>query len=265
MNQFRPLSPDAARATLPLARQLFRPQNPRYHSSMPSDDDRSRDRLRRKSLYSLAAWMLILGVIMFGTAGFGWQRGWIFFLIFWIYTIVSTIYLWRANPEIFVARSKIHQGTKPLDNVFMVLLGVSLIAIFVVASLDARYAWSSVSNGVLILGYGLFTLGYAMSIWVFAVNRFAEPSVRIQSDRGHHVVSTGPYAIVRHPLYTASIILFVGISLAMGSYWALVPVAVGGAVLIARTLFEERILQNELSGYREYTSRVRFRLIPGIW
>jgi protein-S-isoprenylcysteine O-methyltransferase Ste14 len=147
----------------------------------------------------------------------------------------------------------------------MVLLGVSLFAIFVVAPLDARHAWSSVSNAMVILGYVLFTLGYAMSIWVYAVNKFAEPSVRIQSDRGHQVVSTGPYAIVRHPLYTASTILFVGMSLAMGSYWALVPVAIGVAVLIIRTLFEDRILQNELPGYREYTSRVRSRLIPGLW
>jgi protein-S-isoprenylcysteine O-methyltransferase Ste14 len=147
----------------------------------------------------------------------------------------------------------------------MVLLVVSLFAIFIVASLDARLAWSSAPNAVVILGHVLFTLGYATSIWVFAVNKFAEPSVRIQSDRGHQVVSTGPYAIVRHPLYTASIMLFIGMALAMGSYWALVPAAVGAAVLIVRTFFEDRVLQNELQGYREYTSRVRSRLIPGLW
>jgi protein-S-isoprenylcysteine O-methyltransferase Ste14 len=232
---------------------------------MASDDDRSRARLLRKSLYSLAVWMLILGAMMFGIAGFGWHQGWIFFLVFWLYTIVSAIYLWRVNPEIFVARSKIHRGTKPLDKVFMALLFASLFAIFVVASLDARYAWSSVSNAIVIVGYALFTFGYAMSIWVYAVNKFAEPSVRIQSDRGHQVVDTGPYAIVRHPLYTASTILFVGMALAMGSCWALIPVAIGVAVLIIRTSFEDRILQNELPGYREYTSQVRSRLLPGLW
>jgi protein-S-isoprenylcysteine O-methyltransferase Ste14 len=178
---------------------------------------------------------------------------------------LSTAYLWRVNPEIYVARGKIHRGTKPLDKVFMSLLAVSLFAVFVVAALDARHAWSSVSNEMLIFGYVLFTLGYTMSIWVFAVNKFAEPSVRIQSDRGHQVISTGPYAFIRHPLYTASIILFAGMALAMGSYWALVPVAIGVAVLIVRTSFEDRILQNELPGYREYTSQVRFRLIPGLW
>jgi protein-S-isoprenylcysteine O-methyltransferase Ste14 len=232
---------------------------------MTTDNHRSRARLLRKSICQLAAWILILGAIMFGIAGFGWRRGCVFFLVFWTYTIVSTAYLWRVNPEIYVARGKIHQGTKPLDKVFMALLAISLFAIFIVASLDARYAWSSVSNAMVILGYVLFTLGYAMSIWVFAVNKFAEPSVRIQSDRGHQVVNTGPYAIVRHPLYTASTILFAGMALAMGSYWALVPVAVGVAVLIVRTSFEDRILQNELPGYREYASQVRSRLIPGLW
>jgi protein-S-isoprenylcysteine O-methyltransferase Ste14 len=232
---------------------------------MASAVDRAHARPLRQSMYLLVAWILILGVIMFGTAGIGWLRGWIFFLVFWIYTIVSAIYLWRVNPEIYVARSKIHKGTKPLDKVFMVLLLASLIAIFVVAALDTRYAWSAVANTLVVLGYVLFTLGFAMSIWVYAVNKFAEPSIRIQTDRGHQMVNTGPYAIVRHPLYTASIILFVGMALAMGSYWALVPVTVGVAVLIVRTFFEDRVLQIELSGYREYTSQVRSRLIPGLW
>jgi protein-S-isoprenylcysteine O-methyltransferase Ste14 len=232
---------------------------------MAFDDDRSRHRLLQQSMYSLAAWILILGMIMFGIAGFGWLQGWIVLLVFSVYTMVSAVYLRRVNPEIFYARSKIHKGTKRLDKVFMILLVVPLFAIFVVAALDARYAWSSISNGMVILGYVLFTLGFAMSTWVFAVNKFAEPSVRIQTDRGHQVVSTGPYAIVRHPLYTACFILFVGMALAMGSCWAFIPIALVAAVLIARTSFEDRTLQEELPGYREYASRVRSRLIPGLW
>jgi len=108
-------------------------------------------------------------------------------------------------------------------------------------------------------------LGFVATTWVYAVNKFAEPSVRIQSERGQAVVDTGPYAIVRHPLYAASIVLFVGMALAMGSYWALIPAAFGFAVIVVRIVLEDRLLQIELTGYREYASRVRFRLIPGVW
>jgi protein-S-isoprenylcysteine O-methyltransferase Ste14 len=100
---------------------------------------------------------------------------------------------------------------------------------------------------------------------VYSVNPFAEPSVRIQWDRGHRVVDTGPYAIVRHPLYAASSFLVAGMPLAMGSYWALVPVAAGALVLIVRTVLEDRVLRDELPGYRDYASRVRSRLVPGVW
>ncbi len=100
---------------------------------------------------------------------------------------------------------------------------------------------------------------------MYAVNKFAEPSVRIQSDRGHRVVDTGPYAIVRHPLYLAGIFTVVGMALALGSYRALIPVAVGVVVILVRTGLEDRMLRNELEGYKDYASRVRYRLIPGVW
>ncbi len=90
-------------------------------------------------------------------------------------------------------------------------------------------------------------------------------SVRIQTERGHQVVDTGPYAFVRHPFYVASFPLFVGMPLALGSYWALIPAAVTGIALVMRTALEDRTLQNELPGYKEYASRVRYRLIPGVW
>jgi protein-S-isoprenylcysteine O-methyltransferase Ste14 len=247
------------------SRKPFHLRAPRYDCGMEADDDETRRRLLRKSMFLFAVTALILAVIMFLPAGIGWRRGWLFLLVFCTYTFVSAAYLWRVNPDIFVARSKVHQGTKSWDKVLMPLLLASLLAIFVTAAFDARYAWSSVSTNMVILGYILFTLGFAASTWVYAVNKFAEPSVRIQSERGHKVIDTGPYAIVRHPLYAASIVLFVGMALAMGSYWALVPVAVGTLVLIVRTILEDRMLQNELDGYKDYASRVRYRLVPGIW
>jgi protein-S-isoprenylcysteine O-methyltransferase Ste14 len=237
----------------------------RYHCCMTVNDDNSRRRILRGSTFSLAGMVLFLAIIMFLTAGIGWRRGWLFLLVFSVFMVLSAAYLWRANPDIFVARSKIHQGTKSWDKVMLVLILASFFAIFVIAGLDARYGWSSVPPWLMVLGYVLFALGFAMSTWVYAVNKFAEPTVRIQFERGHKVIDTGPYAIVRHPLYAASFLLIAGMPLAMGSYWALVPVVVGILVIVVRIVLEDHVLQNELNGYKDYASRVRYRLIPGIW
>jgi protein-S-isoprenylcysteine O-methyltransferase Ste14 len=232
---------------------------------MGAENDDARRGMFGKSMLLLAVFVGIVGALMFVPAGVGWRQGWLFFGVFWAFTILSAVYLWRVNPEIYVARSKIHKGTKSWDKVLMIVLLVSLLAIFLVASLDARYGWSSVSAPLVVVGYVLFTLGFVVSTWVYAVNKFAEPSVRIQPDRGQEVVDTGPYAIVRHPLYAASIVLFVGMALATRSYWALVPVGFALLVIIVRIILEDRLLQDELAGYKEYASRVRYRLVPGIW
>jgi protein-S-isoprenylcysteine O-methyltransferase Ste14 len=118
---------------------------------------------------------------------------------------------------------------------------------------------------VIVVGYILLTIGMVGSVWVYGVNKFAEPGVRIQTDRGHKVVDTGPYAIVRHPLYATAILIFGGFALPLGSYWALVPAAVASVVLVIRTALEDRTLQDELPGYKDYAQRVRSRLIPGVW
>ncbi len=108
-------------------------------------------------------------------------------------------------------------------------------------------------------------LSLAWTVWVLSVNKFAEPSVRIQTERGQKVVDTGPYDVVRHPLYATALFLCGGIPLALGSFWALTPAAIAVVVLIVRTALEDRMLHNELDGYKEYVSRVRYRLIPGVW
>jgi protein-S-isoprenylcysteine O-methyltransferase Ste14 len=232
---------------------------------MATDSPNSRAILLRRGAFSLAAIFLFLAALMFAPAGIAWRKGWVFLLVFLGFTLLSCLYLWRTNPEIFIARSKVHAGTKSWDKVLLVPILGCFFAIFAVAGFDARYGWSSMPLGLVVLGYALFSFGYVMSDWVYAVNKFAEPSVRIQSDRGQKLVDTGPYAMVRHPLYVASFFLVVGIPLALGSYYALIPVGVGILAIVVRTALEDRVLQNELEGYREYASRVRYRLIPGVW
>jgi len=219
----------------------------------------------RRSLVSLVVYLLVLGLALFVPAGIEWWQGWLFFAVFLLQIALAALYLWLKNPDIFVARSKIHAGTKPWDKVVVPFLISSLMAIFPVAGLDHRFQWSSVPIWLILLGYGLVTLGMLGSVWVEAVNKFAEPSVRIQMERGHAVVDAGPYRFVRHPMYATAFFLFFGFALALRSLWAFVPAAVASLILILRTALEDRTLRNELPGYKEYSSRVRYRLVPGVW
>lgn len=232
---------------------------------MSIDKNKGHSRLLLRATASTVGFFLALAALLFLPAGIGWWKGWLFFGVFLALMGLSAGYLWRKNPEIFAARSKVHAGTKSWDKVILVLILTSFFAVFAVAAFDARQGWSAAPEWSVVLGYILLTGGFALSTWVYAVNKFAEPSVRIQSDRGQTVVDTGPYAIVRHPLYLFSTFLMVGLALALGSYWALAPVAVGFVVIVVRTVLEDRMLQDELEGYKDYATRVRYRLIPGVW
>jgi protein-S-isoprenylcysteine O-methyltransferase Ste14 len=218
-----------------------------------------------RGFLSLGGFILFMAGAMFVPAGIGWTNGWIFLLVFVLQTAMACLYLWRKNPDIFVARSRVHAGTKGWDKVVVVFLVLSFLAMFPVAGLDSRYDWSSVPLWVIVLGYVLLSLGMIGSVWAYSVNKFAEPGVRIQTERGHKVIDTGPYARVRHPIYVGGFLLVIGIALALGSLWALIPVAVALPTLVVRTAFEDRLLQDELAGYKEYASRVRYRLVPWVW
>jgi protein-S-isoprenylcysteine O-methyltransferase Ste14 len=220
-----------------------------------------------RAVLSLAAFNLLLGIVLFLSAGdIRWVAGWVFLAVFTVLTGPSIAYLWRVNPDIFVARSKIHEGTKAWDKVILSLLVIAFFAIFPLAALDAaRFHWSTCPLWVMVVGYLMMTVGYLGSIWVYATNKFAEPSVRIQTERRQTVVTNGPYKIVRHPLYMWSFFFVLGLPLALGSYWATIPGLIMTIILVVRTALEDRTLQAELQGYKEYAKRVRYRLIPGIW
>ena len=219
----------------------------------------------RRAILSLVVFVLLLTLVIFVPAGIGWTKGWVFLLVFLPQRAMATIYLWRKNPDIVIARSKFHAGTKGWDKVVLFFLILSLAATFLTAGLDSRFHWSSVPFWLVVLGYALFSIGTVGSAWVQSVNKFAERGVRIQTERGHKVIDTGPYAIVRHPFYVALFFWYGGIPLALGSFWALIPAAIAALVLIVRMAVEDRTLEKELEGYKEYASRVRYRLIPGVW
>ncbi|HEX5078804.1 MAG TPA: isoprenylcysteine carboxylmethyltransferase family protein [Geminicoccaceae bacterium] len=219
----------------------------------------------RIAAYLLAA-VLSSALLLFVPAGtLAWWKGWQFLLIFFVGMTVAALWLWRVNPEIYAARRRVHPGTKRWDIILLCLLLPAVVAILPVAALDARFRWHPLPVWASVLGDALLLAGIGITAWAQAVNRFFEPGVRIQTDRGHRVVDTGPYAVVRHPGYVGACLLCAGAALSLGSLWALVPAGLCASLLVFRTRWEDQTLQAELAGYRDYARRVRFRLIPGLW
>ncbi len=203
---------------------------------------------------------------MFLPAGtWAWAKGWLFIGVFLGTLAVVGLFLWRVNPEVVVARSGFHEGTKRWDKILLALFFPAVYAIVPVAALDERFRWCPLPWWACGIGYALFLAGMGMVTWAEAVNKFFEVTVRIQTDRGQKVIDTGPYAVMRHPGYVAGTLFCVGAALCLGSLWALVPAGLASALLILRTRWEDQTLQAELQGYKEYTQRVRYRLIPGVW
>src|SRR5262245_35556780 len=196
-----------------------------------------------------------------------WTRGWLFVFVIVVASILSTFYLRRVNPDVIAGRFSRHKGTKPWDLTLGVMIGLpTLLAIPIVAALDdGRYHWLPVPWWGCVLGYILVIIGMVGLIWAESVNKFFEPCVRVQTDRGHRVIDTGPYALVRHPGYVSAFLAYIGMPLALGSLWALIPAVLACWLLVLRTVLEDRILREELAGYEEYAHRVPYRLIPGVW
>lgn len=218
-------------------------------------------------LFSLAWWLAIMIAAMFGTAGtWDWPRGWVFFGVYCALTAICCAWLWVTNPEIFAARRKIQKGTKGWDVVVTSLIVITFATLMIVPALDdGRYHWAPQPDWVVWLGYALFAPGFMGFAWAQSVNRNFEASVRIQTDRGHQVITTGPYAVVRHPGYAFALLMLAGMPLSMGSLYGLIPAGALFLLVLIRTLGEDATLKAELPGYADYAARVRQRWIPGVW
>ena len=195
-------------------------------------------------------------------------RSWLLFGVSFVHFVGSTLALARYDPELLVQRLTVRrEGSKAWDEVLMRagnLTGMLLVP--AVAGLDVgRYRWSSLGVYYALLGLVLMVASSILLNWAMIENPHFEPTVRIQEDRGHRVVSSGPYGFVRHPGYLSGILWMSAIPLIVGSLYAFVPVALYGALMVLRTHLEDRTLHEELAGYPEYAERVRYRLLPGIW
>ncbi|MBX5220052.1 isoprenylcysteine carboxylmethyltransferase family protein [Rhizobium sp. NLR8a] len=219
------------------------------------------------SLGSLAITVAVMIVALFWPAGtFAWPRGWIFLGLFVALTAIALVWIWRTNPELFAARSRYQKGTKRWDAVVATLTIILFAAILPVGAFDdGRFHWAPQPWWVVVLGYLVMSAGYLGLTWAQSVNRHFEPTVRIQTDRDHKVIDSGPYAVIRHPGYATAILLATGTALSLASIYALIPVGLLVVVLFGRTLGEEAELRKGLEGYAEYMERVRWRWIPGVW
>ena len=200
---------------------------------------------------------------------FSWWQAWVFFVLFVTAGIGGRIWAEHRHPGILVERFKYlkAQDVKSWDKVIAPLMALSLsFPIVIVAGLDHHFAWSPpFPIWMNLLGLVLTTFGYAFAAWALIENRFFSSLVRIQKDREHEVCNSGPYRIVRHPGYAGNILALPGIVLALGSVWTLIPVVIAIIIAVIRTELEDRTLQEELKGYKEYVQRVQYRLIPGIY
>lgn len=197
-----------------------------------------------------------------------WWEAWVYAIICILGFAISRALAARHHPDMIAERARFMRlaDAKPWDKLLAPLVGIGGNLIPLVAGLDALFTRSFTFNmPVKILSLVFLLAGYALGSYALIENRFFSGMVRIQSDRGHHVVSSGPYRWMRHPGYAGGLLSFLATPFFLDSRWALLPAVFLTIVLVIRTGLEDRTLQDELEGYRDYATRVRYRLLPGVW
>jgi protein-S-isoprenylcysteine O-methyltransferase Ste14 len=217
----------------------------------------------KRAISSIFVAALTTALILFLPAGtiYYWQ-GWVFILLFLVPMALITLYLFRRSPELLKRRLDVKEK-KPKQGIIAKMFYISVSLVFLISGLDKRYSWSSVSTSLVIVSDILFLAGYYFLFLVFKENKYLAHTVVVEKDQ--QVVTTGPYSIVRHPMYLAELIMFVFAPIGLGSYWAIAANILLIMVLVARILTEEQVLLQELKGYNDYTHKTKYRLIPGIW
>lgn len=210
---------------------------------------------------------VLFALLLFMSAGrLNWPRAWVFLGLVLLGELLTAAVLAAVNPVLLERRGRLKAGTKAYDRAFVALWLILAFATPVVAGLDAgRSSESPVLLASMYAGLLVMGLAYLLGAWAMAVNEHFELLVRIQTDRGHRVVTSGPYRIVRHPGYLAAILGALAAPLILGSLWAFAPALASALLFTVRTSLEDRTLREDLAGYQEYASRTRHRLLPGIW
>ncbi len=224
----------------------------------------------RRLLIGINIMVILPAVILFGSSGrLNWGMAWVYIGMTTAFTVGSRIIMLRENPDLITERAEfLDKGdTKSWDKTLMPLVAIlGPIVMLIVAGVDMRFGWSpKLPLTIQVTALIITALGCFLGVWATVVNKFFSAVVRIQRERGHAVVTSGPYQYVRHPGYTGGIVANFATPLMPGSLWALVPAVLVNCLLIVRTALEDSTLQEELEGYRDYAGRVLYRLILGLW
>lgn len=209
--------------------------------------------------------LILLGAVLFISAGEGtWLMGWIYLSSLLIIVIANSV---TMDPQLMVERSQLQEGTKKWDVPLVTFVAIwGPLLTLGIAGLDRRFDWSSgLSSELQIISLILVILGGLLGTSSMASNKFFSATVRIQSDRYHKVITRGPYRFIRHPGYAGGITSILMTPIALGSWFGLIPGVLISCGYVLRTLLEDKVLQEELDGYRDYTRKVRYRLVPWIW
>jgi protein-S-isoprenylcysteine O-methyltransferase Ste14 len=210
--------------------------------------------------------LFVLGALLFLPAGtFDYWEAWVFIAVWVACNLPLTVWAAVNDPQLLERRMRAGPTAEKekSQKIIVTIALLSLAVAVLIPAFDRRFGWSDVPTVVVILGNALIAISYVGFYFVFRENTYGAATVRVEENQ--RVISTGPYAIVRHPMYTAALILMLGIPLALGSWWGLLAFALGFPALVLRILDEERLLKRDLPGYAEYTQRMRFRLIPGLF
>jgi protein-S-isoprenylcysteine O-methyltransferase Ste14 len=210
--------------------------------------------------------LALIGLALFWPAGtFDYWQAWVFLGIFVVLSVIYTVYVGVKNPE--VLRRRMNAGptheSRPVQKVVSSGVVLTFFALLVVSGFDHRFGWSNVPTTVVLVGNVLAAVGLLITMTVVVQNSYAAANITVEADQT--VVSTGLYALVRHPMYFGGLVMLIGMPFALGSYWAVVIYLVDPVLLAARILDEEKALTEELTGYREYTEKVHSRLVPHVW
>jgi len=224
------------------------------------------DVLSRRAWIRSAVSLPIFGVLVFGSAGtFAFWQGWLFIFVFVAATSVISIYFLKHDPKLIERRMQIGPMAEqePAQKIIITITFLGFFLLLILPGLDYRWHWSAVPSWLVIAGNVGVALSYVVFFIVLKQNSYAASTIRVEADQP--VVSTGAYAVVRHPLYSGALLLLFCTPLALGSYWTLLLLIPMAAVLAWRLLDEERFLKMNLRGYADYCRNTRYRLIPGIW
>jgi protein-S-isoprenylcysteine O-methyltransferase Ste14 len=222
-----------------------------------------------KMIVQSLVFAIVVGLLLFLPAGtLAWPQAWAFMALFIACSEATGLWLRKTDPALLAARMKspLSAEQRPRDRAIITAILAGLCAWVVFMALDARrFGWSYTPLWAQVLGAALILWAFYGWAGVLKANSFAAVTVQLQQERGQTVISTGPYAVVRHPMYAYALLFMIGVPLLLGSLWGLLGLALFIPLLAARLLGEEAMLRDGLSGYREYAAKVRWRLVPGVW